>query len=485
MQGNKKICLTLCTGAGKSIIARKIVEGALAKNKSVIYLTYRTVLIDQMKHTFKSLDVEYGTLQKYGKTQTKEYDLVIIDEVHWAMGSKLYNNINCKYMIGLSATPITPDGYPLEFDEIIDIVQMKDLIDLGYASPVKVLSTAKVDTKKLKGGKDFTMKGSYELMAKSEILKDIVKVYNDHAKGLKTIIYAVNIEHSEQLKEEFLNAGIICDTVHSKKNTMQLIDDFRENRIKLLINVDILTTGLDLPDIYCLILASPTKSLIKATQIYGRCTRLNPLDTNKEALIIDCCEVIKNTQHPYQRFDFNKIRDKKKSKSCGVCKSDMIIIDKQMSKNDEVTYTVKTIYRCTECSNFEEVEEMKVVNLQFCEKCGEQIESKNLEYKQSDKSIEFTFTCKCGFVSTEREILLSDAELKIIHHEEVMKAPATWKKVAELLKEDCKRNGYKWQYSKRLIDIMQNRNKTPEQVEDMIMSIREKGGKISAIQFME
>ena len=126
--GNKDIALTLCTGAGKSPISREIIKLFREKNPKgkIAYLTFRTVLIDQMKETLKGLDVEIGTLQGKCKTQTELYDLVLVDEVHFARTSKLQNNISAKYKIGLSATPITPDGFALEFDEIID-----DLINLN------------------------------------------------------------------------------------------------------------------------------------------------------------------------------------------------------------------------------------------------------------------------------------------------------------------------------------------------------------------
>ena len=47
--GSKKIILTLATGAGKSIIARDIVEMAKKKNSNVLFLAHRTILIDQMR----------------------------------------------------------------------------------------------------------------------------------------------------------------------------------------------------------------------------------------------------------------------------------------------------------------------------------------------------------------------------------------------------------------------------------------------------
>ena len=74
-RGNKRICLTLATGSGKSPIAREIISKFRDKNKTgkVAYFTFRNVLINQMKDTLKGLDVEIGTLQKFGKNETDLY----------------------------------------------------------------------------------------------------------------------------------------------------------------------------------------------------------------------------------------------------------------------------------------------------------------------------------------------------------------------------------------------------------------------------
>ena len=73
-EGHRRVCLCLCTGAGKSVIIQNIVNNAKGR---VLYLTFRTVLIEQMKRYFKGLNIEFGTLQKYGKTETDYYDLII------------------------------------------------------------------------------------------------------------------------------------------------------------------------------------------------------------------------------------------------------------------------------------------------------------------------------------------------------------------------------------------------------------------------
>lgn len=485
-KGNKRIALTLCTGAGKSPIAREIIRLFREKNPKgkIGYFTFRTVLINQMKQTLSGLDVEIDTLQAKGKTETELYDLVIIDEVHYASDSKLQNNIKSKYIIGLTATPIDSYGNALEFDEIIDVIQLVDLINLGYASPVKVLSTSKVDTSSLKTvAGDFSQKQSYELMSKSQIKKDIVEVYNKYAKGLKTIVYAVNIKHCEELLKEFLDAGIKADSIHSKKNdTKRALEDFANNKIDVMINCDVLVTGFDAPDIYCLILASPTKSLIKSTQIYGRATRLNPLDPNKEALIIDSAEVIKNTQHPLQRFDFTKTK-KDNSKTCK-CGLKMKISDRSIIPVNDFEYISRTDYKC-ECGLTDYVENLKLINLEVCAGCGETFKSNGIVLNKNDKGLSFDLTCICGESKPFRTIEYSNEELKEIEYSQIeQKEDKSWSDLEFIIKAEVKKDGYHHRYAIRLLDSFKNKKLNPNFIIDKLKQLRKQNRKISALMYL-
>lgn len=485
-KGNKRICLTLATGSGKSPISREIISKFRKKNKTgkVAYFTFRNVLIDQMKETLKGLDVEIGTLQKHGKNETDLYDLVLIDEVHYASDSKLQNNIKSKYIVGLSATPIDSYGNALEFDEILDIIQLPDLIKLGYASPVKVLSTSKVDTSKLRSiGGDFSQKDSYELMSKSQIKKDIVDTYLKYAKGLKTIVYAVNIKHCEELLKEFKDTGINADSIHSKKtDTKKALENFANNKIDVLINVDVLTTGYDAPDIYCLILASPTKSLIKSTQIYGRATRLNPLDKNKEALIIDCANVIENTQHPLQRFDFTKTK-KDNSKICK-CGLKFKLINRNVNLLNEYEYVVTSDYKC-DCGELYSIENLKLINVSTCENCGEPfVSTGSLQLESNNKNLTFNLICICcGHARKFREIEYTKEELQELEYNEALKGDK-WENVKAILKAECKKAGYHHRYALRLIDSLQIRYSSPIEAIDKIKMVLSQNQKISRLMYL-
>ena len=479
-QGHKDICICMCGGAGKSLLCKMILESASAKGGKLGFFSFRKSLTEQIKK-YNIPNCTIGTLQKHGKVETDEYDLVIFDEKDYH-NTKLKNNIKSKYSITLSGFPTDADGYVLDYDFIVEAIQYPQLIELGFAKPIKVLSTSKIDTSKLKKqAGDFHKGQSFDIMEKSEIKKDLVDTYKRYCIGRKVLMFAIDTKHAESLKEEFISAGIKCETIHSKKDDTDIIASFERNEYDLLINVAMISIGVDIPCINTIMFARPMCSVPLMMQCIWRGTRKFNDDY---CLVLDCAEVLKRCEfHPMQKLDLKRVKSKRKVKSCKSCKNDLIIIDKKVRENDAITYTEITTYKCSVCNEVEIIEEMKVINMNFCDKCGIQLEEKNIEYRQTNKAIEFVFTCGCGNVKVERSILLTDKELKEIKHEEIMKAEPSWERVELMLREDCKKAGYNWRYSLRLIDIMQGKGKTPEEVELYIMNIRESGAKISSLSF--
>jgi len=485
IKGNKKILIALGTGGGKSPIIRMLFEMALSKNPNakLLYIVHRSILIKQMNKTLKGLNVDIMTLQKAGKNPTITYDLVLSDECHFGNGSKLFSNINYKYFVGLSATPITIDGYKLDgYDDVLDIAQLKDLVDWGFMPPLKVLSTGKIDTSKLKTQNgDFKNKDSYEMMSKSEIVKDLVDTYEKYAKGLKTIIYCVNIQHSEEVADAFIKAGYKCKAIHSKSDDKNTLEQFANNELEIVTNCDVLTTGLDLPDVYCLMLASPTKSWIKAIQIYGR-IRLNPNDKDKEGLILDCSKTIENTLHPYQRISFDRVKTKTE-KLCH-CGGTLITIEKEIINIDDLSYNLKTIKQCNTCKNVIEDEQIKVINILQCKNCLQPID-RNISMQIKDKKIEFTYECgNCGELETVREVILTENELKEIEYNQIMQGQDTWQKIREILKDECKKWNYKWQWADRCIETLQAKNKSVDEVMGNIRELQNNNIKIGRLMYV-
>lgn len=116
----------------------------------------------------------------------------------------------------------------------------------------------------------------------------------------KTIVFARNVDHARLLAELFDEmfpqfAGKFCRVIHSKEPRAEdLIDQFKEPKgdLRIAISVDMLDTGIDVPEVVNLVFAKPVKSKVKFWQMIGRGTRLckdlfGPHKDKSEFLIFD------------------------------------------------------------------------------------------------------------------------------------------------------------------------------------------------------
>ncbi|MGV3681816.1 MAG: DEAD/DEAH box helicase family protein [Acidovorax sp.] len=116
----------------------------------------------------------------------------------------------------------------------------------------------------------------------------------------KSIVFARNIDHARLMAEIFNEmypqfAGKFCRVIHSKEPRAEdLIDQLKEpnSDLRIAISVDMLDTGIDVPEVVNLVFAKPVKSKVKFWQMIGRGTRLcedlfGPGKNKSEFLIFD------------------------------------------------------------------------------------------------------------------------------------------------------------------------------------------------------
>lgn len=116
----------------------------------------------------------------------------------------------------------------------------------------------------------------------------------------KTIVFARNINHARLMAKLFDEmypqfAGKFCRVIHSQEPRAEaLIDQFKEPKgdLRIAISVDMLDTGIDVPEVVNLVFAKPVKSKVKFWQMIGRGTRLckdlfGPGKDKSEFLIFD------------------------------------------------------------------------------------------------------------------------------------------------------------------------------------------------------
>jgi superfamily II DNA or RNA helicase/ribosomal protein L40E len=252
--------------------------------------------------------------------------IVVIDEAHHAVSPsyqkvlKRITQLNPnRILLGLTATPTRMQDYDRKrlfdmFNVTVNVennigntkgyiyeVTLKNLLISGFlANPIykKIETNIAGEIEYLITEDDeafFNKFGELSEKLKDQIAKSssrnkiIVKQYLDNKnKYGKTIIFAVNQNHCRALCEEFRSAGIKCDYVISDKSGAQeTIREFKENKFEVLINVQILTEGSDIPDVETVFLTRQTNSDSLLMQMIGRGLRGPSAGGTKEVNIID------------------------------------------------------------------------------------------------------------------------------------------------------------------------------------------------------
>lgn len=129
--------------------------------------------------------------------------------------------------------------------------------------------------------------------------KLIVDTYQAHPKKYgQTIVFAVNVVHAIHLSTLFNKAGFRADFIVSdvkdpitgvtlsRKENEEKIEKYRNKQLDVLINVNILTEGIDLPKTQSVFLARPTVSTILMTQMVGRALRGTSAGGTDKAYIV-------------------------------------------------------------------------------------------------------------------------------------------------------------------------------------------------------
>jgi DNA repair protein RadD len=119
-----------------------------------------------------------------------------------------------------------------------------------------------------------------------ELVADIVKTWFEKGENRPTICYGIDRKHAQHLEERFAEAGIrveYIDCVTKMYDREDIFERFRSGETKIISNVATCDTGLDLPNIGCIIDARPTKSRIRFVQTIGRGLRPSP---GKDHLVV-------------------------------------------------------------------------------------------------------------------------------------------------------------------------------------------------------
>jgi DNA repair protein RadD len=325
-------CLVLPTGAGKSLVLAQLAHDAVTKWQGrVIVLAHVKELLEQNAGKLRAIspDLDIGVYSAGLNRRDKHcqvlvagiqsvykracefnpFDIAIVDEAHLLQpdGEGMYRSFisdlqklapHCR-LIGLTATPYRMQtGWLCGPDNLLTDVAyeigIKELIVGGYLSPLTSKEGMACDTSSLhvRGG-EFVADEAEKLML--DVVRpacgEIVKRTESRR---SVLVFCQSVEHavtvSNMLRESMSRVELITGDTPAGARA-EYLEAFKAGHIKYLVNVNVLTTGFDAPNVDCVCLLRPTMSPGLYYQMVGRGFRI--ADGKNNCLILDFAGNIK------------------------------------------------------------------------------------------------------------------------------------------------------------------------------------------------
>lgn len=408
----RKALIVQATGTGKTRVSIALVELLLRSRwvKRVLFLCDRKELRRQADGAFKDylpteprcvigeknqidtsarvfVSTYPGMMNRFSQLDVGFFDLIIADESHRSIYNR-YRDIFDYFdaiQVGLTATPvkfIARNTYDLFGCENGDPTFNFDLAE-AIAHEPRFLNDFRVKeftTEFLRDGIHYskltpeqqaqleedlgeeeaqktTIKGKdigkkiFSVETDSAILENLIENgIKDATNSLvgKTIIFAQNQAHAEQLEKLFCEelypqyGSKVCKVIHNKVDRPEArIDEFKNpnNDFRIAISVDMMDTGIDVPEVVNLVFARPVKSWVKFWQMIGRGTRLcpdlfGPGQDKEEFLIFDHYGNFAYFEEEYVEADTGQSRSLLQT----VFEARLELADEAMKKVDVATF---------------------------------------------------------------------------------------------------------------------------------------------------
>lgn len=307
-RGLRRVVLQGPTGFGKTLVAAKIIEGALAKGNSVIFCAPMISIIDQTVAAFEAegirdigvmqashprtnplARVQVASVQTLRNRAIPQAALVIVDECH--IRDKTVERLIAErpdaFFIGLTATPWAK-GMGLVWQDLVIPCTIASLIEGGFLSQFRVFAPDVPDLSRVKVERgDYAEAQLAEIMGEAALVGNVVATWLEKGENRPTLAFGVDRAHAKFLHESFERAGVASAYVDGKTDSVErsgIGRRFRSGEIRIICSVRTMTTGVDLP-VSCICDCAPTKSASLHVQKIGRGLRVNP--GTEDLLVLD------------------------------------------------------------------------------------------------------------------------------------------------------------------------------------------------------
>ncbi len=300
---HRRVLLQAPTGSGKTVMGAALVAD-LPGRPRVLWIAHRFELLTQARaslaeSTGEPVGIISGRLTEAPDARivvamidtmrrkfAHGFGCVVIDEAHRTQASgyqRTLAQLPNAAVIGLTATPERLDGKGLcdTYGALILGPSQRELAAQGFL--------ARPDTWTVPGSKvreslakvaiqagDYNKAQLSRAMTHDDLIKEVVTHAAKRAPKCKTIVFASSREHGRRLARAFSESGRKSDYVDSQtppEDRDAATRDLRGGDLEVLVNVDVLTEGFDAPEVTCVVMARPTRSLVRYLQYAGRAAR--------------------------------------------------------------------------------------------------------------------------------------------------------------------------------------------------------------------
>jgi superfamily II DNA or RNA helicase len=313
--GHRHILVCSPTGSGKGVILSEMIRRASLKGSEVLFLVHRREIVEQVATHLENMLVKNGvimagevhdsrhnvsvaTIQTLARRiKQKEFnqaDIIVVDEAHHAVSAeylKVIDYFKKNLVVGFTATPCRKTGLGLGnfFESLIVVETIQNLTDQGFLVPIRYFAPSIPDLKgvKMKAG-DYDEKQLGEKMMDGQLVGDVVTNWIKYGEGRQTICFTTTVAHSVAVCEAFRESGIPAEHIDGttdKEERHDILARYRFGDVRILTNCAVFTEGVDIPDIACVFMARPTKSLALYMQCVGRGMR--PAKWKTDMILID------------------------------------------------------------------------------------------------------------------------------------------------------------------------------------------------------
>ena len=315
LYGGDRGLLLMATGLGKTRVASGVIEQwvnerpaneilMIAPSLSLVFQLEASlwpylpksvpthVLTGSEKPAFQG-GVTVATVQSMlnrGAEDRGRFGLVIVDEAHHAPADgyrKLLSLLAPRFVLGMTATPWRGDERRLEdiFGDPTYTVSIVEGMQLGYLAAVDyrmMVDTIDWDWVKNNLRSSLTigeLNRRLFIPERDEALVSKVRQHLESMDNPRAVLFCRSIIHAESVAGRLHAEGFSVRAIHSKLDrfeTTRVLREFRTGEVPIIVTVDMLNEGIDIPDVNLIAFLRVTHSRRIFVQQLGRGLRLSP-----------------------------------------------------------------------------------------------------------------------------------------------------------------------------------------------------------------